>query len=87
MLFAFTFGVNKDVIKIHYHKNVELFYQDLTDVALKYDRCINQSKRHDLVLEMAITGLKNYLLFIAFLYPHSMVDICQIELGKALSQT
>ena len=25
MLFAFTFNVNKDVIKIYYHKNNEFF--------------------------------------------------------------
>ncbi len=36
MLFVFAFGIDEDVIKIHYHENVELFCKDLIDVAQKY---------------------------------------------------
>ncbi len=44
VFFAFAFGIDEDVIALHYHKNVKLLYQDLIDVALERDRCISQSK-------------------------------------------
>ena len=87
MFFAFTLSIDKNVIEIHYHKNVELLGQDLIGVALKRSRCVGQSKRHNLVLEMAIAGLEDHFLFIAFLDPHLMVSIGQIELSETLSPT
>ena len=38
MLFAFAFGVNKDVIEIYYYKTIKFLYQDFIDVALEYGR-------------------------------------------------
>ncbi len=87
VLLAFAFGVDEDVIKVNYHKNVELLYQDLIDIALERGRCIGQCKRHDLVFEVAITGPESCLPFIAFLDPPSTVGIGQIELSKTLSLT
>ncbi len=87
ILFAFTLGVDEDVIKVHYHDNVKLFCQDLVDITLKYSWCIGQSKRHHLVLEMAIAGLESRLPFIAFPTPYLIVGIGQIELGETLSPT
>ncbi len=66
---------------------VKLFYQDLVNIALEYGRCVGQSKRHHLVLKMAIAGLKGRLPFIAFPDSHSMVGISQIELGETSSPT
>ena len=40
VLFALAFNLDKDVIKLHYPKNVELFCQDLDDLALKRSWCI-----------------------------------------------
>ncbi len=87
VLFAFVLGVDEDVIKIHYDENVELLCQDLVDIALKCGRCVGQSKRHHLVLKMAIAGPEGHLPFISFLNPHLMVGISQIKLGKTLSPT
>ncbi len=87
VLFAFALDVDEDVIKIHYHENDELFCQDLIDVALKRSRCVGKSKKHDLILDLTITGPEARLLFIAFSDPHSMVGIGQIELGKTSSPT
>ncbi len=87
MLFALAFSVDEDVIEIHYHKNVKFFGQDLVDVTLKRGRCVGQSERHDLVLEMAIAGTEGRLPFIAFFDPHLMVGIGQIELDETLSPT
>ncbi len=87
VLFALVFSVDKDVIKIYYHENVELLGQDLVDVTLKRGRSVGQSERHDLVLEIAIAGLEGRLLFITFPDPHSMVGIGQIELVEMSSPT
>ncbi len=85
MLFALVLSVDEDVIKVQYHKDVELLCQDLIDVTLKYGRCVGQSERHDLVLEIAIAGPEGRLLFVSFLNPHSMVGIGQIDLGETSS--
>ncbi len=87
VLFAFVLSIDKDVIEVHYDKNIELLYQDLVDVTLECSRCIGQLKGYYLILEMTIAGLESYLPFIAFLDPHLMVDIGQIELGETSSQT
>ncbi len=87
MLFALAFSVDEDVIEIHYYEDVELLGQDLVDVILKRGRCVGQSERHDLVLEMAIVGPEGRLPFVAFSDPHSMVGVSQVELGETSSLT
>ena len=87
MLFAFAFGIDENVIKVYYHEYVELFYQDLIDVALERNWYVSQSKKHYLVLEMAIVSPKSHFPFIVFLDLHLMVDIGQIELDKTSSPT
>ena len=84
MLFAFVFDVNEDVIKIYYYKNIKLLYEDLVDVALKRSWHISQSKRHHLILKMAIAGPEDRFLFIIFADLYSMIDISQIKLNKML---
>ena len=75
MLFSFILDINKDVIKIYYHKNVKFLCQDLVDIVLKSGQYVNQSKKHHLVLKIVIAGLKSYLLFIAFSNLDPMVSI------------
>ncbi len=87
VLFSLAFSVDEDIVEIHYYKDVELFAQNLVDIALKRGRCIGQSERHDLVLEMAIAGPESRLPFVAFPDPHSMVGIGLIELGETPSPT
>ncbi len=84
MFFALALSVDENIIEIYYYENVELFGQDLVDIALKRGRCIGQSERHDLVLEMAVAGPEGRLPFVAFPDPHSMVGIGQIKLGEPL---
>ena len=66
MLFSFALGIDEDVIKVHYYQNIKLLCQDLADIALKYCRCVGQSKKHYLILKMAIAGPKDRLLFVSF---------------------
>ena len=85
MLLAFTFGIDKDIIKVYYHKNVKFLCQDLIDTALECGRCISQSKKHHLILKMAIATPKCCFLFIAFLDPHLIIKVGKIGLGETLS--
>ncbi len=85
VLFAFIFGVDEEVIEVYYDENVELLCLDLVDIILKCGQCVGQSKGHHLVLKMAIAGPENRLPFVAFLDPHLMVGIDQIELGEMSS--
>ncbi len=87
MLFTLALGVDEDVIEVYYHENVELLCQDLVNIALECSRYVGQSKRHHLVLKMAIAGLENRLSLVSFSNPHSMVGIGQIKLDKTSSPT
>ncbi len=75
MLFVFAFSVDKDVIKVHYHENVKLLCQDLINIALERGQWVGQSKKHHLILKMAIMGPKGRLPFVSFPNPHLMVGI------------
>ena len=86
MLFVFAFGVDEDVIKVHYHKNVKLFCQNLIDVVLKHGQCIDQSKKYHLVLKMAIASFESHFSLIAFPNTFSIVGIGPIKLGEMSSQ-
>ena len=85
VVLTFAFGVDEDVIEIHYHENVKLLCQDLVDIALKCGRCIGQSKKYYLVLEITVAGLEGHFPFIAFFDPHSMIGIGQVKLSETLS--
>ncbi len=87
IFFALALGVDEDVIEVYYHKKIELLCQDLVDVTLKRGWCVGQSKRHDLIFEMAIAGPESRLPFIAFRDPHLMVGIGQIELSETSNPT
>ena len=87
VLFVFVLSVDEDVIKIHYHQNVELFSQNFINVDFKCDRCIGQFKKHYLIFEMAIAAFEGCLLVIAFFDPHLIVNIGQIKLSKMSSLT
>ena len=85
MLFFFTFNVNKNIIEIYNNKDIKFFCQNLVDIALKNSQYVGQSKKHYLVLEMAIAGSKDRLQFNVFLDSHLIIDISLIELDKMLS--
>ena len=87
MLFCLIFCIYKDVIKVHYHKDVKLLRQNLVNVSLKCNWYVNQSKKYHLVLEMAIVGPEGHFLFLSFSDPHPMVGIGQVKLGETSSLT
>ncbi len=87
MAFSLIFDIDENVVQVYNNKNIELFCQNLVDIALESGWYIDQVKRHYLVLEIAITGLKSHLQFITFLNLHLIISISKIQLGKKSSLT
>ncbi len=84
---AWVFSIDQNVVKIHDDEDVELmssFSARLVDIA---GRSVGKSKRHDLVLEVTVSGPKGGLPLIAFSNPHPMVGTGQVQLGKTLGPT
>lgn len=63
---AMVFGIDQDIVQVYNNKNIKLLGKDFINIALKAGKNIKESKKHDMVLKMAISSLKNRLLFIAF---------------------
>ena len=80
--FAWVLGIDKDIIWINNNKNIKFFDQDLIDITLETSRCIEESKRYYLVLEVAVLSLKDLFLFIALFYLHLIVSICEVKLDE-----
>ena len=76
-----------DVVQIYDNEDIQLLREDLIDIALKDGRSIRKSERHNLILEVAVSGPEIGLLFVAFANPHPIIGICQIQLGETLGTT
>ena len=87
MLFPFIFGIDKDIINIRYHKNIELLYQNLVDVALKRDWGVCQAKKYHIVLEIAIASFESCFPFITLSDLYLIIDIGYIKLDETSSPT
>lgn len=78
-------SVDYDIIQIDDHKNIQLLYQNRVDISLEASWCVEQAKRHHLILKMSISGTKNCLPLVYFMYSYPVVGIGKIELVKSLS--
>ena len=85
MWLAKVFGIDQDIISICYNKDIKLLSKNLVDVALKIGGCVEKTKRHYLVLEVAISNVEGRLPFVTFSNSYLMVDIIEIQLSKPLS--
>ncbi len=61
-------------MQIYNDKDIKLFNDDFIDIDLKTSQNVGKSKKYDLVLEIAVPGTKNSLLFIVFLDSHFVVS-------------
>ncbi len=77
-------SIDQDVIQVYHNKDIKLFSENLIDVALKTSGFVKKAKRHYLVLEVVVSGAKDYLLFVTFSNSHLMIGTSQIQLGKPL---
>lgn len=50
--------MEQDVIKIYYHKDFELFSQDLIDITLKASWNISKAKKYDPILKVVLSATK-----------------------------
>lgn len=78
---------NKDIDQIYNDEDVKLFGEDLIDIASKAGRSIGKSKRHDLILEVTVSGLESCLPFVTFSNPYPMVRVRQVQLDETLGTT
>ena len=75
-------GKDENVIKVNNDKNIEFLGQDLVNIALQAGRCVDQPKRHYLVIKVAVSSLKSRFLFIALFYPHLMVSTYELKVDE-----
>ena len=80
--FALIFGIDKNIIQIYNDEDIKLFREDLIDVALECCQSVGQSKRHHLILEVAVSGSKSSLSLISFANSHPVIGTGEVELGK-----
>ena len=87
--FSLVFGINEDIIQIHNDEDIKLFRKNLIDVALECCRSIGQSKKHYLILEVAVSSPESSLPLISFADCHPVIGIGEIKLDKppCLSQS
>ena len=78
MTLTWILGVNQDAVQVDDDKDVKLLGQDFIDVALEGGKSIGETKRHNLILEVIIPGLKSRLPLIIFSDSHSMICVRQI---------
>ena len=79
----FVLTIDKDIIKIHNNKDIKLFYKDLVNIALEGCQSIGQSKKHYLILKMAVSSSESSFLLIFFANSHPVIGIGNVELGKS----
>ena len=80
-------NIDEDVIKIYYDKDVKLFGKNFIDITLKTSQSIRESKRNDLVLKMAVPGIKDSFLLVILLNFHLLVGTSQVKLDEAFGLT
>ena len=82
MAFALIFGVDEDIIQIYTDKDIEFFRKNLINVALEYYQSVGQSKKHYLIFEIAISGLKSSFSLISFANSQPVIGPSEVELDK-----
>ncbi len=78
MWLALFLGINWIVIQIHDDKDVKLFSYNFIDIVLTTGWSVEESKKYNLVLKIAISNTKSHFLFIAFSNSHYVIGIGQV---------
>ena len=76
---------NKDVIQIHNDKDFKLLRKDLVNISLEACQYIYWTKKHHLVLEVAISSPERDFLLLSFADSYLMVSTSEVELGELFS--
>lgn len=80
MALCFIFNIDKDVIKIYNNKDIDLFYQNLINISLKYSYYISKFEKYYLILEVIILDPKNHHPIVIFLDSYSILDVNEVKL-------
>ena len=75
-------GENKDVVQINENELVYHISQDVVHQGLEDGRHVREAERHDEVLPVPRRRVEGRLPFVAFLNPHQVVGIPEIQLGE-----
>ena len=81
MVSGFIGRVDKDIIKVDNHTNIEHICEDVVHEALEGSGCIGQAKGHHHPLKGSILGSECCLPFVTIPDPDEMVGMPQINLG------
>ena len=84
---AGVFALNQNVIEVHNDKNIKFFCKNFIDVALEAAGGVKKTKRHDLVLKMAVPRSDGCFLLVTLPNSYSIICICQVQLSKTLGVT
>ena len=87
MKLSYILSINQDIVQVHYNKEIKLFSKNIVDVALKTSEYIRKAKKHQLMLEMAISDMKSCLLLVIFSNSHLIIGTSEIQLSKPLDLT
>ena len=73
-----VFRVDQDIIKVNYASDVNKSNKCLINVGLEGGRGVRKPKREDIVLKVAVLGLKSSLLLVSFLNSKAIIYILKI---------
>ena len=75
-------GKNKDIIKVHYNKQVKVVPQNVIYQGLEDGRGVLQPERHDEVFKVPQVGVKSRLPFVPLSDMNQVVRVMQVELSE-----
>ena len=76
--------IDEDVVQVDNDEDIQLVGHKFVDITLEAGRYIEETKKHNLVLEMTVSSSKSCFLFITFLDFYLMIGTDEIQLGKLL---
>ena len=77
-------GIDKDVIHVCDSELIKTFADDFVDVGLEGAGSIGETKRHDAVFEMTITGAEGGFVFVSGGDTKPVKCVADIDLGEEL---
>ncbi len=87
MWLASVLNIDQNIIQINSNKDIKLLSNNLVDIVLKTGWRIGKARKYNLVFEVVVLGIKNYLPLVTFSNSHLMIGTSQVQLCELLSPT
>lgn len=81
----YSVALYQDIVKIGSAEYIEVVFQKVVDEVLKVHCDIDESKRHDLILQLFVPSSKSCFLFHYQCHSEKVVGTCNIKPNKQLS--